>query len=222
MTQVVASPHATGADDAHLRVELKEGVRAVGLWLLLAVVGAGLVDVGLDVGAADIGGVARGLQLAAIVLGAGHAAVGDLVVAQADFAGAAVLDAVTGEAAVGVVGQNDGQDFLAHLGDLRCVGADDHAVHHVGRAGERQSAHPLDLDRASAAARIWRQSIQVTKIGYREAGILDDLNQRSANLGLNRTSINGDRRHKASPVAGTQNREAIVPAGSLGNRAVQR
>ena len=115
VAEVVAGAHAAGADDAHLRIEFEEGVGAVGLGLVEAVEGAGLVDVGLDVGAADVCGVAGGLQFAAVVLGAGHAAVGDLVVAEADLAGAAVLNAVAGEAAVGVVGEDDGEDFLAHL-----------------------------------------------------------------------------------------------------------
>ena len=89
---------------------------------------------------------------------------GDLVIAEADLAGAAVLDAVAGEAAVGVIGEDDGEDFLAHLGHLGGVGADDHAVGDLGGAGEREAAHALDFDGAGAAAGVGGQSVEVAKV----------------------------------------------------------
>jgi len=122
------------ADDAHLRVELQEGVRLVGLRLLLLVEGARLALPGLVAG--HLHHLARRLELAAVVLGAGDAAVGDDAIAQAGVAGLALDDAVAGEAAVRVVGEDQREDGLPGGGGLRAVRSDDHAVGDRRGAGE--------------------------------------------------------------------------------------
>ena len=199
--QVVAGPHAARADDAHLRVELEERVGAIRLGLPVPVVGARLVDVRLHIRPPHIRRVASRLQLAAVVLRAGHAAVRHLVVAQANLPRAAVLDAVASQAAVGVVGQNHRQHLLAHLRHRRRVRAHHHPVRHLRRAGQRQPAHPLNLHRAGAAARIRRQPVQVAQVRDRKAGVLDHLNQRRALRRVNADPINHDASHRKPPVA---------------------
>ena len=126
VADLVAGADAAGADDAHLGVELEEWVRLVRLGLLDLVVGAVVAVPGLVAG--HLEHLAGGLELAAIVLGAGEAAMGDGVVAEAGIAGLALDDAVAGEAAVGVVGHDQREDRTARVEDIFCVGADGHAV----------------------------------------------------------------------------------------------
>ena len=192
VAQVVAGPLAARAEDAHLRVELEIGVAAVGRGLLVLVVGARLVEVRLDVGAPHVGHVRRRLQFAAVVLRAGHAAVRDDVVAQADVSRAAVLHAVAGQAAVAVVGQDEGHHLLAHLQRGRAVGAHDHPLAHLRAAGQHLPAHPLDLDDASAAARVGRQPVDVAEVGDVDARVLDDLHQGTAGLDLVGRAVDRD------------------------------
>src|SRR3989304_5474480 len=129
-----AGAAAAGADDAHLRVELQERVPLVGLRLLQLVEGALLALPRLVAG--HLHHLARRLELAAVVLGAGDAAVGDDAIAQAGVAGLALEDAVAGEAAVRVVGEDQREAGLPGGGGLRAVRSDDHAVGDRRGAGE--------------------------------------------------------------------------------------
>ncbi len=94
VADLVAGPDALRADNAHLGVELKEGVGPVGLRLLALVVGALFAQPGLVV--RHLQHLVRRLELAAVVLGAGEAAVRYRVVAQADVARLAVDAPVAG------------------------------------------------------------------------------------------------------------------------------
>ncbi len=134
----------------------------------------------LDVLEAHVEQFVRRLQLAAVVLRAGEAAVRDDVVAQADVAGHALHAAVAGEAAVGVVGVDDRQHLLARFLDRLRLGVDDHAVGDARRARELQAARALDLDEAGAAAGVRRQAVDVAEVGDPDAVLLDHLDERRA------------------------------------------
>ena len=179
VADLVAGADAAGADDAHLRVELEEGVGLVGRRLRQVVVGALVAVPGLVAG--HLQHLARRLQLAAVVLRAGQAAVGHAVVAEAGVAGLALDDAVAGQAAVGVVRKDQREHGLARGVQLRRLRADDHLVAgHLGRAGELEAAHAVDLDDAGAAAGVGRQAIDVAEVGDELAAVLDDLDELSA------------------------------------------
>ena len=130
---LVAGADAARADDAHLRVELQEGVGLVGRRLRQVVVGALVAVPGLVAG--HLQHLAGRLQLAAVVLGAGQAAVRHEVVPKAGIPRLALDHAVAGQAAVRVVRQDQREHGLARRVRLRRVDPHDHAVCHLRRAG---------------------------------------------------------------------------------------
>src|SRR3990172_9757022 len=120
---------------------------------------------------------------------------GDHAIAQAGVAGLALDDAVAGEAAVGVVGEDEGEDGLAGGGGLRAVGADGHAVDDRGGAGEVESWRALYLDEAGAAAGVRREVIYIAEVGDEDAGVLDHLDEGRADRRLDLATVEGDRGH---------------------------
>ncbi len=196
VAQLVAGAHAAGADDAHLWVELEERVGPIGFRLLKLVVGALLALPRLVSG--HLQHLARRLELAAVVLRAGDAAVRDDAVAEAGVARLALDDAVAGEAAVRVVGEDQREHGLSRVLDLSGVRADDHAVLHAGGAGELQDGRPFDLDEAGAAAGVWGQAVDVAEVGDKDAGVLDRFDEGSAVRRLDLAAVQGDLRHGAT------------------------
>jgi len=59
--------------------------------------------------------------------------------------------------------QDEGEDLLARFGDLTGGRADDHGVRDLGRAGELQAAHALDLDQTHPTTSVGRQSVDVAE-----------------------------------------------------------
>ena len=119
----------------------------------------------------------------------------DDVVAQAEVAGPAVLDAVTGEAAVAVVGEDERHHLLPHLDHGFSLGADGHAVLDQGGAGEREAAHAFDLDNAGAAPGVGREPVDVAEVGEVEAEFLDDLHQGAPRFDVELLTVDADGDH---------------------------
>ena len=197
VAEVGAGADAARADDAHLRVELEERVGAVDLGRRRLVVRARLADPGL-VELAHVDQLGRGLQLAAVVLAAGQAAMGDDVVAEADLARLAVDAAVAGEAAVRVVRHDQRHHLLAGALDLGLLGVHDHAVDDRGRARELQRLGPaaLDLDDAGAAPGVRLEAVDVAEVRDANALLFDHLDELAAAFGLDLRAVERDRRHR--------------------------
>ena len=168
----------------------------------MLVEGTGLVEVGLDVGAADLGHVGGRLEFATVVLGASDAAMGDGVVAQTDLAGLAVLGAMTGEAAIGVIGEDDRHDLLAHGENGWGVGTYGHTVGDWGAAGEREAAGALDLDDAGAATSVGRQTVDIAEVGDVKALLLDHFDERTPLFNIEGLVVDGDAGHGRALLSG--------------------
>ena len=199
VADLITGADAARADDAHLRVELEPRVGAVRVRLLRLVVRAILERPRLDVLEAHVEQLVRRLQLAAIVLRAGEAAVGDDVVAQADVARHAFHAAVAGEAAVAVVGVDDRQHLLPRFLDRLCFGVDDHAIGDARRTRELQAARARDLDEAGATAGIRRETVDVAEVGDPDAVLLDDFDERRALGRFDLDAVQCEPSHASSP-----------------------
>ncbi|MEE8346627.1 MAG: hypothetical protein V3S20_04685 [Dehalococcoidia bacterium] len=123
---------------------------------------------------------------------------GDNVVAEAGVAGLALHLAVAGQAAVGVVGEDEGEDGLARLFGLTGIRAYDHAVGDLGGARELKGGRALDLHQAGATAGVGREAVDVAEVGDEDAGVLDDLNQGCAHVRLDLPAVKGQLGHGAT------------------------
>ena len=74
-----------------------------------------------------------------------------------------------------VLGEDQAKVGLAGLPHPGAVGADDHAVHHLGVAGGHQALGVLDLHHAHAAGGDLVEFLQIAQVGDRDAGVLGGL-----------------------------------------------
>ena len=172
---LLAGPYAAPAHDAQVVVHVVEGVFA-----LYGQVPVFVVQGRRKAGAYVQGGV---LELAPVVLGAGHAPVGDRDVAQAYVLGPAQLDAVAGEAAVGVLRYHQLRNALAQRLYLLRVGPHHHVVGHGRRARGGSASGVLNLDHAHAARPVGFHSGVVAKVRDVQSGIHGRLYDRFTRLG---------------------------------------
>jgi hypothetical protein len=103
--------------------------------------------------------------------------VGNHVIAQADIARVAVLAPVAGQAAVGVVREDNREHSLAAVLHFLSISANHHVLLHDSCAGELQARRALDIDEARAATGVRFQAIDVAKTGDIEPVVLQDFDQ---------------------------------------------
>ena len=189
--QMAASPRTSSQTrtqrpqvDAEVVVAVVEGVADLEGDLLVLV-----VEGGFQLHSQEADGV---LELATLVLGTCDAAVVDGDVAEADVGGAADVDAVTGEAAVGVLGDEHLHDGAAELVDVIGLAADFHAVLDREGAGGGKAAPALDGDDAHAAGGKGLHAGVVAEVGDVDAGLDGGFQHHLAGLGGDVYSVNGD------------------------------
>ena len=135
----------------------------------------------------------RVLQLAALVLRAGHAPVDHVDVAQADVLRPAQVDPVARETAVRVLRQQQVQRRVAHLHGIAALGVHHHAVAHRQRAGRRRPALALDLDDTHTARAVRLHAGVVAEVRDVDAGVVRRLHHHLAGLGRDLPPVYRDR-----------------------------
>ena len=134
----------------------------------------------------------RVLKLTPFVLGAGNAAVVDRNVAQANVGGAADVNAVAGEAAVGMLGNQHLHHRAPQFVHVLRLAADAHSVGHRESASSRVSPTAFHRYHAHPAGGKGLHSGVVAKIGHVDAGVDRRFQHHLPRLGLDFHSVNGD------------------------------
>ena len=132
------------------------------------------------------------LEFAAFVFGAGYAAVVDGHVAQANVRWAADVDAVAGEAAVGMFSNQHFHYGTAEFGNVWGIAPDGHAVGYGESAGCREAAATLDGDHAHPAGPERLHARVVAEVGDVDAGLDGRFQHHLAWLGSNLDAVDRD------------------------------
>ena len=132
------------------------------------------------------------LELAAFIFGAGNAAVVDRHMTQADVGGAADVDPVAGQAAVGMFGNEHLHYRAAQFVHIPGFAADPHPFLHRQGAGGGIAAAALDSHDAHSAGGVGFHPRMVAEIGHIDAGVNGRFQNHFPRLGGYFHAVNGD------------------------------
>ena len=98
---------------------------------------------------------------------------------------------------MGMLGEEQVEDGVAHAERLVAQGVDDHSVADGERAGGGRAGRALDLDDAHTAGAVGLHAGVVAEVGDVDAGVVGGLDEHPAGFGADLHAVDGERNRLA-------------------------